>query len=77
MLPSPQVVVTKREVVELSFHRMNFLDVVHPSWILAKGDEVEPPCFAGEQSGDTQASGFVFFLAASLVQALVSESAES
>lgn len=78
MLPSPQVVLTKREVVELSFHRTNFLDVVHPSWILAKDDEVEPPCFAGENSQVThRLLGFFFFLAASLVQALVSESAES
>ena len=61
MLPSPQVVVTKREVVELSFHRMNFLDVVHPSWILAKDDEVEPPCFAGENSQVTHRLLGLFF----------------
>lgn len=79
MLPSPQVIVTKREVAELSFHRTNFLDVVHQSWVLAKDDEVEPPCLAGENSQVThRLLGFFFvFLAAWLVQALVSGSAET
>ena len=76
MLPSPQVVVTKRGVVELSFHRMNLLDVVRQSWVLAKDDEVEPPCFAGENSQVTHRLLSFFSLAAPLVQAL-SERAES
>ena len=41
--------------------RMNFLDVVHPSWILAKDDEVEPPCFAGENSQVTHRLLGLFF----------------
>ena len=62
MLSSPQVGVTKREVVELSFHRTSFLDVVHQSWILAKDDEVEPPCLSGENSQVThRLLGFFFF----------------
>ena len=79
MLSSPQVGVTKREVVELSFHRTSFLDVVHQSWILAKDDEVEPPCLSGENSQVTHRllGFFFFFLAAWLVQALISGSAEA